>query len=110
MQDQGAPHTWYRCQCRSIIPGYSVHQELTLLVEAGLTPFAALATGTRNAAQVAARMGADNKWGTIVVDNRADLILMPHNPLENVTHTQNRIRYHHGARPVVFPDGSGQHS
>ncbi|MCO5205210.1 MAG: amidohydrolase family protein [Anaerolineae bacterium] len=92
MQDQGALLTLGTdVSVEGIIPGYSAHQELALLVEAGLTPFAALATGTRNAAQVAARMGADSKWGTITVGNRADLILVPHNPLEDVTHTQNRL-------------------
>jgi imidazolonepropionase-like amidohydrolase len=74
-----------------LVPGYSAHQELPLLVEAGLTPFEALSTGTRNPAQTTARMGADGDWGTIVEGNRADLILLPHNPLEDVTHTQERL-------------------
>jgi hypothetical protein len=74
-----------------IIPGYSAHLELPLLVESGLSNFEALASGTRNAAQVAGRMGADSAWGTIEVGNRADLILLPNNPLEDVTHTQERL-------------------
>ena len=74
-----------------IVPGYSAHLELPLMVEAGLTNFEALAAGTRNPALTTARMGADGDWGTVVVGNRADLILMPNNPLEDVTHTQNRI-------------------
>ena len=74
-----------------VVPGISVHQELPLLVEAGLTPFEALATGTRNAAQITGRMGGDSAWGTIVAGNRADLILMPGNPLEDVTRTQGRL-------------------
>ena len=74
-----------------VIPGYSAHLELPLLVEAGLSNFEALATGTRNAAQVTGRMGAADDWGTVVTGNRADLILLPNNPLEDVTHTQERI-------------------
>ena len=74
-----------------IIPGYSLHLELPLLVEAGLSNFEALAAGTRNAAQLAGRMGADSAWGTIAVGNRADLILLPNNPLEDVTNTQTRL-------------------
>jgi hypothetical protein len=74
-----------------IIPGYSTHLELPLLVEAGLSNFDALAAGTRNAAQVAGRMGADSAWGTVAVGNRADLILLPNNPLEDVTNTQERL-------------------
>ena len=74
-----------------IVPGYSAHLELPLMVEAGLTNFEALAAGTRNPALTTARMGADGDWGTVVVGNRADLILMPNNPLEDVTHTQDRL-------------------
>jgi imidazolonepropionase-like amidohydrolase len=74
-----------------IVPGYSAHLELPLLIEAGLTPFEALSTGTRNPAQTAARMGADGDWGTIITGNRADLILLSHNPLEDVTYTQDRL-------------------
>ena len=62
-----------------------------MLVESGLSNFEALASGTRNAAQVAGRMGADSAWGTIEVGNRADLILLPNNSLEDVTHTQERL-------------------
>ncbi|MDX1521916.1 MAG: amidohydrolase family protein [Anaerolineae bacterium] len=76
---------------QGVVPGLSVHQELGLLVEAGLTPFEALATGTRNAAQITGRMGADSAWGTIEVGKRADLILLPGNPLEDVSHTQDRL-------------------
>jgi adenine deaminase len=62
-----------------------------LLVEAGLSNFEALATGTRNAAQVTGRMGAADDWGTITAGNRADLILLTNNPLEDVVHTQERL-------------------
>jgi hypothetical protein len=74
-----------------IIPGYAAHQELPLLVESGLTNFEALAAGTRNAALVAARMGADSGWGMVEVGYRADLILLPNNPLADVTNTQERL-------------------
>lgn len=74
-----------------VIPGFAVHQELGLLVEAGLTPFEALATGTRNAAQITGRMGADSAWGTTKAGNRADVILLSRNPLQDVTYTQERL-------------------
>ena len=58
----------------------------------GLRPvYEALAAGTRNAAHVAGRMGADSAWGTVVVGNRADLMLLSENPLEDVTNTQVRL-------------------
>ncbi len=39
------------------IPGFSIHEELALLVDAGLTPYEALEAGTRNAALVLGRVG-----------------------------------------------------
>lgn len=74
-----------------VVPGYSAHQELLLLVEAGLTPFEALAAGTRNPGITAGRMVGDGDWGTVVAGNRADLMLLPNNPLEDVAHTQERL-------------------
>ena len=74
-----------------VVPGYSVHRELQLLVEAGLTPFEALTAGTRNPGLTAGRMVGDGDWGTVVAGNRADFILLPNNPLEAVTHTQERL-------------------
>ncbi|MCP4419650.1 MAG: amidohydrolase family protein [Chloroflexi bacterium] len=74
-----------------IVPGHSAHLELPLLVEAGLSPFEALSLGTRNPAETAVRMGANGDWGTITAGNHADLILLLNNPLEDVTHTQERL-------------------
>jgi imidazolonepropionase-like amidohydrolase len=36
-------------------------------------------------------MGRDGNFGTVEVDQRADLILLEKNPLDNVSHTRNRI-------------------
>jgi imidazolonepropionase-like amidohydrolase len=74
-----------------IIPGFSAHQELELLVEAGLTNYEALCCGTRNAAIIADRMGKDSDWGTIEVGNRADLILLADNPLADISNTRSQI-------------------
>lgn len=74
-----------------IVPGASVHKELELLVEAGLTPFEALCCGTRNAAIIADRMGAISDWGTLEVANRADLILLSENPLTDISNTRSQI-------------------
>jgi hypothetical protein len=68
-----------------IVPGYSVHDELGILVENGFTPYEAIATGTVNAAIVVERMTGVGDFGTIEERKRADLILVQDNPLEDVT-------------------------
>ena len=68
-----------------IVPGFSIHDELRILVENGLTPYEALLTGTVNAARVVERMTGEGNFGTIVIGNRADLILVSGNPLKDIT-------------------------
>ena len=68
-----------------IVPGFSVHDELRILVENGFTPYEALLTGTVNAANVVERMTGEGNFGTIEVGNRADLILVRGNPLEDIS-------------------------
>jgi hypothetical protein len=70
-----------------IVPGASEHGELALLVQAGLSPFEALAAATRDAALIAGRMKVDHSWGTIVVGNYADLVLLAGNPLQDIANT-----------------------
>lgn len=64
------------------IPGYSIHEELVMLVEAGLSPYEAIEAGTRNAALV---LGHSDDFGTVTLGKRADLLLLDANPLEDVT-------------------------
>lgn len=64
-----------------LVHGFSTHEELRLLVNAGLSPYEALLTGTRNAATA---VGDDDDWGTIEVGKRADLILLRENPLDDI--------------------------
>ena len=65
----------------AIVAGFSAHEELAILVEAGLKPFEALAAATRDAADF---LGASEISGTIEVGKRADLLLVRENPLEDV--------------------------
>ncbi len=68
--------------------GFGLHRELGAMVQAGLTPYEALATATRNPAEL---LGAGAQWGTIEPGKRADLVLVAGNPLEDITNTA-RIR------------------
>jgi hypothetical protein len=68
-----------------IVPGYSIHDELCILVENGFTPYEALLAGTVNAAIVVERMTGEGDFGTVEVGNRADLILVGGNPLEDIS-------------------------
>jgi imidazolonepropionase-like amidohydrolase len=56
-------------------------------VAAGLTPYQALETGTRN---VAVFFGTLATSGTIGVGKRADLVLLDANPLTDVANTTRR--------------------
>ncbi len=66
-----------------LLPGFAVHRELEALVRAGLTPYQALETGTRN---VATFLGTLDSTGTIAVGKRADLVLLSENPLKAMRH------------------------
>lgn len=68
-----------------IYPGFSLHDELALLVQAGFTPMEALEAGTRNAARFAGKL---DSIGTIEQGKIADLVLLDANPLEDITNTR----------------------
>ena len=71
--------------------GTSAHEELTEMVSAGLTPYQALAAGTRTAGEfVASRVRKTDRFGTVAVGQRADLVLLSANPLTSVENA-NRI-------------------
>ena len=66
-------------------PGFSLHDELALLVEAGLTPMQGLQTATRNPAHF---LGLQDSLGTVEEGRTADLIILDANPLEDIRNTQ----------------------
>jgi len=68
-----------------IVPGYSIHDELRILIDNGFSPYEAITAATVNASIVVERMTGDGNFGTIEVGKRADLILVRDNPLEDIT-------------------------
>lgn len=71
-----------------VSPGFALHEEVALLVDAGLTPAQALQSATRNAAEF---LGEGKDSGTIEPGKYADLVLLDANPLEAIRNTR-RIR------------------
>jgi imidazolonepropionase-like amidohydrolase len=64
-----------------VISGYSVHEELVLLVSAGLTPLEALRTATLNPARA---LGREADLGTVAKGKLADLVLLDADPLADI--------------------------
>lgn len=67
------------------IPGFSLHEELALLVHSGLTPMQAIQTATSNSAKF---LGVESSLGTIEKGKLADVVLLGANPLayiENIS-------------------------
>jgi imidazolonepropionase-like amidohydrolase len=67
------------------VPGYSLHRELELYVQGGLSPAQALQTATINAARA---LGMDREAGTIDAGKRADVLLLNADPLANISNTR----------------------
>lgn len=68
------------------VPGFATHRELEAMVASGLSPFAALASGTVAPARF---YGAEGRYGSIVPGADADLILLREDPLEDIRHTRS---------------------
>jgi Amidohydrolase family len=65
-------------------PGFSLHDELAMMVDSGMPPFAALQSATWNPAVF---MGAADKYGLVSSGRSADLILLDADPLKNIHNT-----------------------
>lgn len=71
-----------------LLYGWTLHREMRSLVEAGLTPYAALEAATRTPAEYLKALG---DFGTIERGKRADLVLLDRNPLDDIGNTERRV-------------------
>ena len=62
------------------VPGFSIHHEMQVMIDSGLTPYQVLHSGTK---AVADFYGADD-FGTLTEGQRADLVLLNANPLDDI--------------------------
>jgi len=67
-------------------PGFGLHDELQLLVKAGLTPLQALQAATLNPARF---LHAEDAMGQVVPGMLADLVLLESNPLKDIANTRH---------------------
>jgi imidazolonepropionase-like amidohydrolase len=69
------------------VPGYSIHREWPLMAEAGMSNAAILRSATR---AVGEYLAATDSFGTVAPGQRADLLLLEANPLEDLRHLTRR--------------------
>lgn len=86
LHDKGVPMLSGTDTFGTLVPGISLHEELAMLVEAGLSPFEALQCSTVN---VAAYLGEAGKAGVIQAGARADFILLDKNPLLDIRNSRS---------------------
>lgn len=105
--DRASEHLWWRTQqrlvrrmnqsgvallagtdsaCEGGLPGYSLHTELALLVDAGLSPLEALRSATLEPARY---FESTESMGVIAAGAVADLVLLDSNPLEDIANTRH---------------------
>ena len=75
-----------RCRASYIYPGFSLHDELALLVEAGIPPEDVLKAATGGAASF---LGVSDSVGTVQAGKLADLVIIDGNPLVDIRSTQS---------------------
>ena len=82
-----------------LIPGFSLHEEMALLVAAGLTPLEAITAATRRGAQL---LHADS-LGVVTPGKVADLVVLNANPARDIGATR-RIAWVMTRGRIVRPD------
>jgi len=88
------------------VSGFSIHEEMRMLAEAGLSPYDILAAGTRVAGEFLGAAPGSDRFGVVAPGFRADLMLLEANPLEDTANMQRRVGVM--ARGQWFPEATLQ--
>lgn len=81
-----APSCWNRYYGSVHVSGFSLHDELKLFVEAGLTPMLALETATTNPSLF---LGLSKTWGRVEPGYTANMVLLNADPLADISNIDN---------------------
>ena len=74
------------------VPGFALHRELAVMSEAGMSNYEILKSGTVTVGEyVASHLGLDGNFGTVEVGQRADLVLLGSNPLNELANLFDRV-------------------
>jgi imidazolonepropionase-like amidohydrolase len=82
-------------------PGFSLHDELAMLVSVGVRPLDALRMATLRPAQF---LGMTDRLGTIAPGKLADLVLLDANPLQDIRSTTRIATVVANGRVFTRPD------
>lgn len=69
------------------VPGFSIHRELSLMRECGISAYEIIRSGTKN---VGDYFKDKDEFGTIAIGKRADLILINGDPLQDISNIAKR--------------------
>ena len=74
------------------VPGFALHRELAVMSEAGMSNYEILKSGTATVGEyVASHLALDGDFGTVARGQRADLVLLESNPLDDLAHLFDRV-------------------
>jgi imidazolonepropionase-like amidohydrolase len=74
------------------VPGFALHREIAVMSEAGMTNQQILESGTVTVGRyVREHLGVDDRFGTIAAGQRADLLLLGSNPLDDLGNLTDRV-------------------
>ncbi len=74
------------------VPGFALYREIAVMADAGMTNYQVLQSGTVNVGRyVRDHLGIDHAFGTVAPGQRADLVLLGSNPLDDLGNLTDRV-------------------